>query len=65
MLGPVDYGLWIVGFILQVVAVVSIVRAQAVSRHFTLFIYIVAACVLSAGRYLVFSHYGLTSDQYI
>lgn len=65
MLGPIDYGLWIFGFLLQVVAVVSIVRAGAISRHFTLFLYIVAACLLSAGRYVVFSHYGLTSDQYI
>lgn len=65
MLGPLDYTLWVIGFLAQVGALASIVKARAVSRNFTLFLYILAACVLSFGRYVVFERYGLLSSEYL
>ncbi len=64
MLGPVDYALWIVGILSYVGAVVCAIHSRSLFRYFTLNLYLSAALVLSAGRYVVFTRFGFASQQY-
>jgi hypothetical protein len=64
VLGPVDYALWLGGVLLDAAGVVCAIRSRSLFRYFTLNLYLSAALVLSAGRYLVFIRYGFTSPQY-
>jgi len=64
VLGPIDYVLWLAGWVLQAIALVCVIRARSFSRYFTVTSYILAAVVLSAGRVFMFARYGFTSAQY-
>ena len=65
MLGPLDYALWFAGILLDAGVVVWAVRQRAFRTYFTLNLYMLAACLLSVGRYWVFATYGLTSHEYL
>jgi hypothetical protein len=64
VIGPLGYILWIATGLLQAAVVVCAVRARCFFRFFPLNFYMVCACVVTVGRYGVFSHYGLASTQY-
>ncbi|MBI1749309.1 MAG: hypothetical protein HY234_07495 [Acidobacteria bacterium] len=64
MLGPVDYGLWFLGASLDASVLVCAIRGRVFSRYFTLNLYMLAACVLSVGRFGIFWKYGFLSNEY-
>jgi len=64
VLGLVDYALWIVDVLLYAGALVCAIRSRCLFRYFTLNLYLSAAMVLGAGRYLVFTRFGFASPQY-
>jgi hypothetical protein len=64
MHGPLDYFLWFGSAVLQAAAVVCSLRAKCFFKFFFLNFYLVAACLATALRYLIFVHYGLASTQY-
>ena len=64
MLGPVDYALWFLGAFLDAAVLVCAVRGGVFSRYFTLNLYMLAACVLSVGRFVIFWKYGFLSLEY-
>ena len=64
MLGPLDYFLWFLTTLLQAAAVVCALRAKCFLKFFALNFYLVAACVVTVGRYLVFRQHGATSFEY-
>lgn len=64
MIGPLGYFLWILTGLLQAAVVVLALRAKCFLRYFSLNFYMVCACIATAGRYFVFRHYGLDSNQY-
>ncbi len=65
MLGPTDYLLWFLTGFLEAGVVVCAFRAKCLGRYFTLGVYMAAAFLLTAGRYIVFLHFGFRSDQYL
>ncbi len=65
MLGPTDYLLWFLTAFLEAGAVVCALRAKCFGRYFVLGVYMAAAFLLTAGRYIVFLHFGFSSDQYL
>ena len=65
MLGPLDYVLWFAGIILDAAVVVCALKQRTFARYFTLNLYMLAACILSLGRYWVFVFYGFTSHEYL
>ena len=64
MLGPVDYFLWILGASLDAAVLVCAIKGRVFSRYFTLNLYMLAACVLSIGRFVIFTKYGFLSLEY-
>jgi len=65
MLGPVDYLLWIIVFLVELFCVISLLKNRAFSKHFTIVLYLSASLAVSAGRYLVIATAGFTSDAYV
>lgn len=65
MLGPLDYFLWFLTTLLQAAAVVCALRAKCFLKFLSLNLYLIAACVVTVGRYLVFRQHGTASNEYI
>ena len=64
MLGPVDYILWMLGAFLQASVVVCACKGRVFLRYFTLNLYMLAAAVLTVGRFVIFWNYGFLSLEY-
>jgi hypothetical protein len=65
MLGPVDYLIWIIVFLVELFCVVSLLKSRAFSKHFTIVLYLSASLAVSAGRYIVIATAGFTSNAYV
>lgn len=65
MLSPVDYALWVVGSLLEAIALVCAIRARAFKRYFTLVFYLAASLALGLGRYWILTNFGYSSHQYL
>lgn len=65
MLGPIDYFLWVFGFLAEAGALLFLFRTRSASRYFPLAIYLAGSVILSAGRFFFFFKYGLLSPEYI
>jgi hypothetical protein len=65
VLGPVDYLLFFLDLILEVLAVVYLLRHKALSQYFTLVLYLCASVAVGIGRYSVLKTEGFTSDTYL
>jgi hypothetical protein len=64
MLGPVDFFVWLLTFLLEgFVVVYSIARGQFF-RYLVLNLYMLAAATASVVELFLYSHYGLTSSVY-
>jgi hypothetical protein len=64
MPGSVGMALWILGTVLEILAVVCIYRREAIRRYFFLCFYMLVSVVASAGRFHILQHYGLSSLEY-
>src|SRR3984957_15515463 len=64
MLGPLDYFIWTVGFLLEAFVVVCLAYHKDTFRYFSLNIYMLAAAIATLGHYLTFHIYGFSSMQY-
>jgi hypothetical protein len=65
MLGPADYAIWILSFVLEVsVLVCSLVR-RGLFRYFTLNLYMLAAASTTVGQFLVIRQFGFRSTEYV
>jgi hypothetical protein len=62
--GPVDYWLWLFGASLRVATVLCACRGRVFFRYFTLNLYMLAAFLLSVGRFVIFWKYGFLSLEY-
>ena len=65
MLGPVDYGLWLVAHLAEICALVFLVRSRSFSRYFPLSIYLLLGLLLGPARFFVLNKFGLLSPEYI
>jgi hypothetical protein len=64
VLGPIDYTVWFVTFVAEVIALFYILRAKVLSRHFTLAFYLFCCIASNLGRYLILSSSGYYSAAY-
>lgn len=64
MLGPVDFVLWILHAFLQAAVVVCAYKGRVFLRFFTLNLYMLAASLLTVGRFFIFWKYGFLSLEY-
>lgn len=64
MLGPVDYVLWMLGAFLPAMAVVCACKGRVFLRFLTLNLYMLAAFLLTVGRFVIFWKYGFRSLEY-
>ena len=64
MLGPIDYFLWMIGFLLEIYVVVCSVSRRDFLRYLTINIYMGAAALVTLGQYFQIHHYGFQSMNY-
>lgn len=64
MLGPIDYLLWLAGFLLEVFVVARAFRCKSFFSYLSLNLYMVAAALVTVGQYLAIRQYGFQSLQY-
>src|ERR1700735_169376 len=64
MLGPLDYFVWSVGFLLEAYVVVCLALHRDTFRYFSLNLYMLAAALVTLGHYVTFHTYGYSSMQY-
>ena len=65
MPGPVEYSIWLLGALFEAGVVVCSLLRGPIRRYFTLNLYMLMSFLLSAGRYYVLTHHGITSPEYI
>jgi hypothetical protein len=65
VLGPIDYVVWFLGFVLEVFVVVYSISRRQFFRYLTLNLYMLAAAMATVGGYYFVGHYGLTSMAYV
>lgn len=65
LLGPVDYAVWLLGLVAEAAAVACLLKARAVGRYLTLFLYLLASLLVGPARFIVLSRFGLSSSEYI
>jgi hypothetical protein len=63
-LGPFDYALWFVGFLVEIGVVVCIFCKRDVLRYLSLTIYMLCAAFVTCGQYIYVSRFGFNSSQY-
>jgi len=63
-LGPVDYGLWLIGFLLEAYVVVCSLFRKDFLRYIPLNIYMLAVALVTWGQYHFIHTYGLNSPSY-
>ncbi|MGA8142788.1 MAG: hypothetical protein WB987_02735 [Candidatus Acidiferrales bacterium] len=64
MLGPFDYAIWLVGFLVEIAVVVCLIYKKDVLRYLPLTIYMLCAALDNCGQYFYLEHYGYASQQY-
>ncbi len=64
MLSRIDYAIWIVGFLVEVSAVVSFLVCRNFLRYIFLSLYLLAASLVTVGQYLCIKKFGWSSVEY-
>ena len=64
MLGPIDYSMWAVDFLVEVCCLACLLKKRAFSRHFTLVLYLCASIAVGIGRYSIMGTSGFASGAY-
>ena len=64
MLGPLDYALWIVGFLVEIGVVVCVLYRKELLRYLSLTIYLFSVACVNCVQYLCISRFGFSSPQY-
>jgi hypothetical protein len=64
MLSRIDYAIWIVGFLVEVGAVVCFIVNRNFLRYIFLGVYLLAATLVTAGQYTCIKKFGWSSVEY-
>jgi hypothetical protein len=64
MLGPFDYALWSVGFLVEIAVVVCAVHRKALLRYLPLLFYMLCDAFVTLGLYYCLRNYGFDSRTY-
>ena len=65
MLGPVDYAVWCLGFLAEILVVVCAIRNKSWTRYFPLVFYILCDALVTFGLFYCVRHYGFSSPKYV
>lgn len=65
MPGPLEYGIWFLGALLEVVVVVCAAKNKAFREYFFLNFYMLISLLVSVGRFDILHEYGLSSAKYV
>lgn len=65
MLGPFDYALWLLGFLVEIYVVVCLVYRKDFVRYLAPSVYMFATALVNCGQYFYVEHYGYSSTQYL
>jgi hypothetical protein len=65
MLDPVDRMIWLAVFAVELCCVICLFKKRALTRYFTLALYLATSIAVEVGRYLILAAAGITSDAYI
>jgi len=63
-LGPFDYAIWLVGFLVEIGVVVCLLYRRDVLRYPSITIYILCEAFVTVGQYYTVDHFGYASSQY-
>jgi hypothetical protein len=64
VLGPFDYALWIISFVLEIAVVLCSLYRRDFLRYLSLNIYMLGAIAVQCAMYISFTKYGSKSHQY-
>ncbi|MGA7626486.1 MAG: hypothetical protein WB630_04665 [Candidatus Acidiferrales bacterium] len=64
MLGPFDYGVWLIGFLLEIYVIVCAISRRDFLRYLGINVYMGAAALVTLGEFLSVRHYGFQSIGY-
>jgi hypothetical protein len=65
MLGPLDYLIWLVGFLAEIGVVVYLLSRKQAFRHFPIVFYMLCDAFVTCGLYYCVHHFGFESTTYI
>lgn len=64
-LGPFDYGVWLVSFLLEAFVVVCAFYRKTFLRYLSLNLYMLCAAIVTCGLYFCITAFGFTSAKYV
>ena len=64
MLGPLDYAIWIVSFLLEIGVVACAIYRKDFRRYISLNLYMLGTVAVQLANYVCFTRYGVGSPQY-
>jgi hypothetical protein len=64
MLGPFDYALWVIGFLVEIGVVVCSIYRKNFLRYLPLNLYMLGAALVTVGQYMFIQRLGFTSKEY-
>ena len=65
MLGPLDYLIWLVGFLVEIGVVVYLVSRRQTLRYFPIAFYMLCDALVTCGQYYCVHHFGFDSPTYV
>jgi VanZ family protein len=65
LLGPVDYSLWLIGFLLEASVVVCALYRRDFLKYLSLCTYMICAALVNCGQFLCIEKFGFSSRQYL
>jgi hypothetical protein len=64
MLGPLDYMLWLIGFLAEIGVLVYLVSRKQLFRNFPIVFYMLCDALVTCGLYYCVQHFGFNSTTY-
>src|ERR1700678_2516946 len=64
MLGPLDYMLWLIGFLAEIGVLVYLLSRKQVFRNFPIVFYMLCDALVTCGLYYCVQHFGFNSSTY-
>ncbi|HXZ12170.1 MAG TPA: hypothetical protein VEG64_07235 [Candidatus Sulfotelmatobacter sp.] len=64
MPGPLDYALWLVGFLAEIAVVVCAIHRRAFARYIPLLFYLLCDALVTLGLYYCLRNFGFNSSTY-
>jgi hypothetical protein len=64
MLGPLDWGIWVIATLLEAAVVVCSIHRRSFKRYFFINLYMLLSVIISVSRYQVLANHAVSSNEY-